>query len=180
MSILASSNMFVANPAWDVLLRGLLLTSLAMVWVVLLVRLNGPRSFSKMTNFDFVMTVAVGSLLASASQSTSWLAYLQSLTAMVALFVVQHIVARLRMASDSIDQLVQNSPVILMTDGVIDQQALDQTRVAKDDLIAKLREANVLDFSQVRHVVLETTGDISVMHGDECDQELLRGTRQLT
>lgn len=67
--------MFSAIPTLDLLLKGLLLTTMGMFWVVLLVRVNGLRSFSKMTNFDFVMTVAVGSLLASASQTNSWSAF---------------------------------------------------------------------------------------------------------
>lgn len=171
--------MFIAEPTLDVFLRGLVLTSLAMVWVVMLVRLNGLRSFSKMTNFDFVMTVAVGSLLAGASQSTDWSAFAQTLSAMAALFLVQYLTARLRQASNTFKTLVQNNPVVLMRDGVIIHEALTDTRVAKDDLIAKLREANVLDLSQVRAAVLETTGDVSVLHGAVCAEDLLQGTKRL-
>ncbi len=171
--------MFIAEPTLDVFLRGLVLTSLAMVWVVMLVRVNGLRSFSKMTNFDFVMTVAVGSLLAGASQSTNWNAFAQTLSAMATLFLVQYLSARLRKASNTFKTLVQNSPVVLMRDGVIIHEALTNTRVAKDDLIAKLREANVLDLSQVRAVILETTGDVSVLHGDVCSEELLQGTKRI-
>ncbi|MCA1789829.1 MAG: DUF421 domain-containing protein [Thioalkalivibrio sp.] len=169
--------MFIAEPLLDVLLRGLVLTTLAMIWVVLLVRVNGLRSFSKMTNFDFVMTVAVGSLLAGASQSTTWPAFAQTLAAMATLFLVQFLSARLRKASNTFATLVQNTPVLLMRDGVIIHEALASTRVAHDDLIAKLREANVLDLSQVRAAILETTGDVSVLHGDACAEELLQGTR---
>lgn len=150
-----------------------------MVWIVILVRINGLRSFSKMTNFDFVMTVAVGSLLAGASQSTHWLAFVQTLTAMGALFLVQYLTARFRKASDAFESLAQNQPVVLMRDGVIIDKALAETRVARDDLIAKLREANVLDFSEVRAVVLETTGDISVLHGEACSEELMQGTTRV-
>lgn len=171
--------MFTAEPTLDVFLRGLALTSLAMVWVVILVRVNGLRSFSKMTNFDFVMTVAVGSLLAGASQSTDWRAFAQTLSAMATLFLVQYLSARLRKASSTFEKLVQNNPVVLMRDGVIIHEALAITRVAKDDLIAKLREANVLELSQVRAAILETTGDVSVLHGDACAEELLKGTRRL-
>lgn len=64
--------MFTSIPSFDLILRAVLLTTLAVMWMILLVRLNGLRSFSKMTNFYFVVTVAIGSLLASASQSTSW------------------------------------------------------------------------------------------------------------
>ena len=169
--------MFTAEPTLDLVLRGLLLTALAMFWVVVLVRVNGLRSFSKMTNFDFVMTVAIGSLLAGASQSTSWSAFVQTILAMAALFAVQYATARMRKASDTFEALMQNKPIVLMRDGKILHEALAETRVARGDLIAKLREANVLDLSKVRAVILETTGDISVLHGDNCSESLLQGTR---
>ncbi|MGB3773770.1 MAG: YetF domain-containing protein [Leeuwenhoekiella sp.] len=60
-----------------------------------------------------------------------------------------------------------NNPVLLMKDGIVLYDNLKKTNVGEDDLIAKLREANVLDFSQVRAVVLESTGDMSVLHTSE-------------
>lgn len=171
--------MFIEDPWWlEAVIRGLVLTTAAMIWVVLLVRVNGLRSFSKMTNFDFVMTVAVGSLLAGASQSTQWSGFVQSLSAMAGLFLVQYLAARIRKSSDVLESLIQNTPIVLMRDGEILEQALVSTRVARSDLIAKLREANVLDFDQVRAVILETTGDISVLHGEHCAQQMLEGIRQ--
>ncbi len=171
--------MLTSDPTLDVVLRGLVLTALTMIWVVVLVRINGLRSFSKMTNFDFVMTVAVGSLLAGASQSTSWRPFLQTLVAMAALFLVQYSAARMRMASTTIARILQNQPVILMRNGVIIEKALVATRVSEEDLLAKLREANVLALSDVRAVILETTGDISVLHGEHLSERLLQGTRRV-
>ena len=132
-----------------------------------------------MTNFDFVMTVAMGSLLAGASQSSEWTGLLQTLTAMASLFAVQYLVAFLRQRSTMLDELVQNRPVILMKNGVILHDALKETRVRKEDLIAKLREANALDLSRVQAVILETTGDISVLHGAACDEMLTQGVREI-
>ena len=171
--------MFTSYPMLDVILKGLLLTAMGMVWVVVLVRINGLRSFSKMTNFDFVMTVAVGSLLASASQTNNWEAFLQAMIAMATLFLVQSVTARMRRQSDTIEAVMQNKPVILMRNGQIIESALAETRVARSDLMAKLREANVLDIQQVKAVVLETTGDISVLHGHHCADEILEGTRSI-
>ena len=171
--------MFTSYPMLDVILKGLLLTAMGMVWVVVLVRINGLRSFSKMTNFDFVMTVAVGSLLASASQTNNWEAFLQAMIAMATLYLVQSVTARMRRQSDTIEAVMQNTPVILMRNGQIIESALAETRVARSDLMAKLREANVLDIQQVKAVVLETTGDISVLHGHHCADEILEGTRSI-
>ncbi len=171
--------MFVNDPLADLFLRSMALTAIAMFWVVLLVRVNGLRSFSKMTNFDFVMTVAIGSLLAGASQSTDWISFVQTILSMAMLFIVQFTTATIRKKSTTFESFMQNQPALLMKDGVILHAALKATRVAETDLIAKLREANVLDLTQVRAVVLETTGDISVIHGDSCSVELLQGVRMV-
>jgi len=169
--------MFVSSDFLDLILRTVLLSSLALCWVVTVVRCVGLRAFSKMTVFDFVVTVAIGSLLAGASQATEWSGFIQASLAMASLLGMQYIAARLRKTSDRFEQVLQNSPVLLMRDGAFIEDALTHTRVAKSDLIAKLREANVLDFDEVRAVVLETTGDISVIHGDALNEQLLDGVQ---
>ncbi|WP_225425542.1 DUF421 domain-containing protein [Pelagerythrobacter rhizovicinus] len=158
--------------------RGLLLAVAALAWVVLLVRVNGLRSLSKMTSFDFVMTIALGSLVAGASQADNWSGFAQPLVAMAGLFLAQWGAARLRRISPAIENVIQNEPVLLMRDGEILRDALDRTRVAESDLFAKLREANVSDLSQVRAVVLETTGDVSVLHGETTSERLLEGVER--
>lgn len=171
--------MFLLNEALDTVARAAILSTVAVCWIVVVVRVVGLRAFSKMTAFDFVVTVAVGSLLAGASQAKSWSDFAQPALAIAALLCVQYIAARIRKSSSRFEEFVENSPVLLMRDGKILTSALDMTRVAEDDLIAKLREANVLRFSQVRAVVLETTGDISVLHGDDLEPRLLDGVKRL-
>lgn len=173
----AGISMFVSQPTLDTILRGGILATLAIVWVVTLVRVNGLRSFSKMTSFDFVMTVAMGSLVASSSQSTNWSTFLRASVSMAALFLVQFSAAFARESSNKLKRIMQNEPVILMQDGVIFDDALAKTRVSRDDLIAKLRGANVRDFQSVHAVILETTGDISVLHGGSFSDDLHQGTR---
>lgn len=171
--------MFVADPTLDIVLRGLILTALAMIWIVILVRVNGLRSFSKMTNFDFVMTVATGSLLAGAGQSTDWAGFGQAAAAMAALFIVQFTAAKLRKVSDTVESVMQNEPVLLMRNGEFERTAMQRERVAESDLVAKLREANAIDMSKIHAVVLETTGDVSVLHGDDkMDARLIENVRR--
>lgn len=54
-----------------------------------------------------------------------------------------------------------------MKDGKVIQKNLDKCRVTVSDLKAKLREANVIQLSEVKAVVFESTGDISVLHGSD-------------
>ncbi|WP_458790914.1 DUF421 domain-containing protein [Yoonia sp. MH D7] len=165
--------MFFEDTIGDAITKGLLLSGLGLVWVIFLVRIVGLRSFSKLTNFDFVITVAMGSLLAGASQSETWPSLLQTLSAMSCLFAVQYAVSWLRHRAPTFDALVQNTPTLLMKNGVILYEALRTTRVTEEDLMAKLREANVMEISSVRAVVLETTGNVSVLHGDHLDETLI-------
>ena len=171
--------MFTDNTWFDIVLRGVLLSIVAIGWIVVLIRVNGLRSLSKMTNFDFVVTIALGSLVAGAAQASDWQGFVQAMVAMVGLFIVQFMAARLRRASDTVEDLMQNDPVFLMRDGEFFDEALRTTRVAKSDLVAKLREANVLDLSQVRAVVLETTGDVSVLHGEQLQETLVENVKRL-
>lgn len=170
--------MFFDSDTLDLLARAVLLSAIALGWVIFVVRVIGLRAFSKMTAFDFVATVATGSLLAGACQATSWLEFLQPTLAIGALLGSQYVVARLRLRSKDFERVVENEPVLLMRDGVILEEALVRTRVARADLIAKLREANAMDYAQVRAVVLETTGNISVLHGEALSEDLLEGVQR--
>ena len=171
--------MFDLPVSLEIVARGVLLTAAALLWVVALVRLVGLRSFSKMTAFDFVATVAMGSLLAAAATASSWRAYAQVAVAMLALLAVQALLALLRRKSDRLRRLIGNTPVLLMEDGVFCEEALRATRVAREDVLAKIRAANALQLGDVRAVVLENTGDISVLHGAGVDERVLDGVKRL-
>lgn len=97
--------------------------------------------------------------------------------AIASLFSTQYLVSRLRKSSDPFEAAIGNTPVMLMRNGEFIEGALDRTRVSRNDMIAKLREANVLDISTVRAAVLETTGDVSVLHGDRLDEAVLEDVK---
>ena len=134
--------------------------------LILLTRVVGLRSFSKMSSFDFAMTIATGSVVATTILSKSP-TVAQGLAALASIFSLQFIVALARRKSDTFASVVDNEPVLLMKDGEVLEPALDETRVTRSDLWEKLREANCMKTDQVRAVVLESTGDISVLHSSE-------------
>jgi uncharacterized membrane protein YcaP (DUF421 family) len=75
--------------------------------------------------------------------------------------------------------VVDNRPILLVRDGRFIDDALDEARVTRSDVYAKLRQANVHSMSEVLAVVLETTGDISVLYGDEpLQRELFDNVRE--
>ena len=84
--------------------------------------------------------------------------------------------------SKTLSKLLTNAPVMLMYEGEILYENLEKTNVGEDDLIAKLREANALNFSEVKAVILESTGDMSVLHSKDdsnLEDRILKGVKGL-
>lgn len=150
------------------------------VVLILFTRLSGVRTFSKMSSFDFAVTVAIGSLIASTILTKSPPLF-QSVVAMGTLFVIQISIASFRETS-FMRNLVDNKPILLMRGSEILEPNMKKAKVTRDDLLGKLREANVTQFSQIKAVVMETTGDISVLHHEgenhELEEELLKDVRK--
>jgi uncharacterized membrane protein YcaP (DUF421 family) len=103
----------------------------------------------------------------------------QGIAALVGLFAAQKLYGRWRLHGG--DALTDNDPVVLMRGSQVQWEALRASGVTVDDLRAKLREANVLAYDQIRAVVMESTGDIAVLHGEaggtQLDPDLLTGVR---
>ncbi|MGB3143471.1 MAG: YetF domain-containing protein [Maribacter sp.] len=132
------------------------------VSVIIMTRICGKRSFSKMSSFDFAMTVAVGSIIATTILSKS-VSLIYGIVGNIAVYLLQIGAAYIR-RNDVVKKLMDNELLLLMDGPIILEDNLRKGRVAKSDLRAKLREANVTELSEVKAVIFETTGDISVLH----------------
>lgn len=169
---------FLAPPST---LLAVVLTAAAVYALVLLyTRVAGLRSFAKMSSFDFAMTVAIGSMVASAILNKNP-PLVQSAVGIAAIYALQYGVGAARRRWPWVQHLVDNEPLLLMDGPEMLRENMRKGRVTEDDLWAKLREANVLRLDQVRAVVMETTGDITVLHGEaggtDLQPRLLTGVR---
>lgn len=147
--------------------------------VIFYARLVGIRSFAKMSGFDFAMTIATGSVIASVALNRS-VALPVGLAVLGVLFFFQWLLARLRLHTRWVSPVIDNQPILVLREGQILEDNLRRSAITRDDLAAKLREANVLQMSHARAVIVETTGDVSVLHGNPdvvIDDELLLGVR---
>lgn len=143
---------------------GAILITAAVIYLVVIImtRICGKRSFSKMSSFDFAMTVAIGSIIATTILSKS-VSLADGIIGIVAVYLLQ-IGAAFARRNNTVKKLMDNTPLLLMDGETILEENLLKGRVAKSDLRAKLREANITELSEVKAVIFETTGDISVLH----------------
>ncbi len=153
--------------------------SAAAVFAALLVltRLMGLRSFSKMSSMDFATTVALGAILATTILSDDTPVLVGAL-AFALLFGLQFVVSRLRMVSPRVERLLETSPLLLVAHGVPIRAHLDAVRMTDSDLQAKLRGGGVRQLSDVLAATLETSGDVSILlTGEPVDAWLFAGVR---
>ncbi len=127
-------------------------------------KLAGLRSFSKLSSFDFVVTVAIGSIVSSVIILED-VSLVRGAVALAVLFAIQETIGRLRLRYEFVARSVGNVPMLLMDGPRVLHDNLKRVRVSEDEVRARLRDAGVLTLSSVRAVVMETTGELSVMVG---------------
>lgn len=138
--------------------------------IIILTRFAGKRSFSKMSNFDFAMTISIGAMIATTILSPS-VTFLQGLTGLTAIFLLELISNYLRQFR-VFRKLIDNTPLLLMDGPEILHKNLKKVKLSEEDLLSNLRRANIVQLSQVKAVVFENTGEISVLHSDNSSVQL--------
>jgi uncharacterized membrane protein YcaP (DUF421 family) len=148
------------------LIRVVIVGLLAYGSLILVLRLSGKRSLAKLNAFDFVVTVALGSTLASVLLSSD-VALLEGLVAFGLLALLQWIVARLSIASSGFRKLVRSQPRLLLEHGRFREEAMAAERITQDEIVAMVRSAGIGQIEDVGAVVLETDGSLSVIRSSD-------------
>lgn len=144
------------------LVRVLVVGLLAYVWLVLVLRISGKRTLAQLNAFDFIVTVALGSTLATVELSSS-VAWTEGALALALLAALQFIAAWLSVRVPWMRTVITSEPALLLRDGHLIAAALKQERVSEQSLRAAVRAAGVGGLELVAAVVLETNGTLSVI-----------------
>ena len=148
--------------SWHDLLRLLIVGTLAYMGLVLLLRVSGKRTLSKMNAFDFVVTVALGSTLSSVVLSND-VSLSEGLLAFALLCALQYIVAKASLKWRGFRALIKSEPRLLLFRGEFIRLALREERVSQDEVASAVRTAGGASLHDVEAVVLETDGSFSVV-----------------
>ncbi len=147
---------------WDSLARTLIIGVLAYVALVFFLRVSGKRTLSKMNAFDLVVTVALGSTLATVLLNKE-VALAEGALAFALLIGLQFIVTWSSVRARWVRQLVTGEPRILFYRGEYLPQAMRVARVTQDEIQAAVRSAGLPSLQDAEAVVLETDGSFSVV-----------------
>lgn len=156
------TELFTPQGGWSLrlILRTVLSSLLLLGYVIVLARTFGSRTFASFTSFDFLVNIAAGSLVASAILGQS---IVEAGLSLLVLVLAQWAISAWGARSEAVQATVDNSPVVLVENGVLRGDAMRRSRVARATLDQKMRDAGVTDLPDVKFAVLESGGTISVV-----------------
>lgn len=159
--------MFFAG--WEPIGRVLIVGVLAYIGLVMLLRISGKRTLSKMNAFDLVVTVALGSTLATILLSRET-ALVEGMAALGLLVALQFVVTWSSMRAKWVSRIVKSEPALLLHRGAFLDGALRRERVTREEVLAAIRGSGAATIEEVSAVVLETDGSLSVVSKGDTPQ----------
>jgi uncharacterized membrane protein YcaP (DUF421 family) len=144
------------------LYRTAIIGVLAYVLLVLMLRVSGKRTLAKLNAFDLIVTVALGSTLATVLL-TKDVALAEGALGLALLIGMQFVVAWASVRVGWLRRAVRAEPALLLRRGHLLRDAMRDQRVTEGEVLASVRGAGIARLADVEAVVLETDGSISVV-----------------
>ena len=147
---------------WQSFSRILIVGTLAYFGLIFFLVISGKRTLTKLNAFDLVVTVALGSTLATVLLSSS-VSLWEGLLALGLLIFLQFIVTFTSVRWKWFSNLIKEEPVLLYLDGQFLDSALKRERILKEEVLQSARSQGIGSLQEVKAIVLETDGSMSII-----------------
>ncbi len=147
---------------WSGLARTAVVAVLAYLALVVFLRLSGKRTLSKLNAFDLVVTVALGSTLATILLNAD-VALAEGLLAFACLIGLQYVVTWSSIRWGWVKRGVRAEPTVLVRGGVPVTEALRRERVTEDEALTAVWEAGGRTLAEAEVVILESDGSLTAI-----------------
>jgi uncharacterized membrane protein YcaP (DUF421 family) len=155
--------------SWSDLVRVAVVGVMVYPGLIVVLRLSGKRTLAKMNAFDLIVTVALGSTLATILLSRD-VSLAEGMAALVLLVVLQLAATWLSVRSRRIRAVLKSEPTLLVRDGQLLEHALRAQRITDGEIRQAVRSQGIGGMDQVAAVVLETDGTLSVIPTSQAGQ----------
>ena len=152
----------MVTDSLDTLARTALTCVLAYLGLVLVLRVSGKRTLAALNAFDLVVTVALGSTLATILLSRD-VSVAQGMVAFLTLVGLQYVVAWSSVRVRLVRTGVRSTPVALVVHGRYRTDAMVAERVTESDVAQAVRREGMGSVTSLAAVVLETDGSLSII-----------------
>ena len=148
--------------SWQELFRVAVSALLVYVFIVVGIRFMGKRSTAQMNNFDWIVTVALGSIVGSAIILKD-VVLVEVFLAMGLLLGLQYAVTKAAVRWNVVSRSVRAPPTLLFYGGIFHEEVMFKERVTRSEIEGAAREAGYSDLSSVQAVILESSAKLSIL-----------------
>lgn len=138
---------------------------LAYFTLFLFIRIAGKRTLAKLTAFDFVVTVTLGSTLSSMILNKVTL--VEGAVALVVIISLQYFLAWTARESKTLEKVINSSPTMVFYRGKFLKEAMAKEVLTEEEIYSEFRKYRMLDVDQVEAVVMELNGELTVIKKTE-------------
>lgn len=137
-------------------------TLLAFFAILFITRILGRQQLSQLTIHEYINGITFGSIAATMATDVSQRTW-QHLIGLFLFGFLTFLVSYVSMKSRKASKIIQGEPVLVIQDGKILEKNLQRFYYSIDDLTHLLRQKDVFDINAVKHGILETTGELSII-----------------
>lgn len=131
------------------------------VTILLSLKFMGKREIAQISLFDFAIILIISDILViGIDKDNEW--FWHCLIGVVVLTCIQRFIAFLILKNRKVRLLFDGNESILIYDGKLNVNEMKKQRYNMDDLITQLRINNVSSIKEVKYLILENNGSISV------------------
>lgn len=122
----------------------------------------GKRAIGELPIFDFLIILTLGAVV-GADIADPDIKHLPTAVAIVAIGLLQRLVANWKISNRKIGRLITFEPTVVIQDGKFLNQNLKKSRYSIDNILQMLREKSVFDINDVETAIIEANGSLSVL-----------------
>ena len=146
----------------DKLGRIVLTTVMVYVLVVLTTKISGKRSTSQLNNFDWIVTVMIGSLGASTILLKD-IPFIEGMSSIVVLYLLQFLVTKYASISPQFSSFILSEPRIVFYQGQFLPDAMRAERLTRQEIECAMRSEGIHRFDNVEAIVFESDAKLTII-----------------
>ncbi|MGP5541999.1 DUF421 domain-containing protein [Psychrobacter celer] len=146
----------------DKLGRIVLTSVMVYVLIVLVTKVSGKRSTSQLNNFDWIVTVMIGSLGASTILLKD-VPFIEGVSSILVLYLLQFLVTKYASVSPQFSNFILSEPRIVFYQGQFLPDAMRSERLTRQEIECAMRSQGINSFDDVEAVVFESDAKLTII-----------------
>ncbi len=155
---------------WQTLYHIAICSVISYLALFLFIRISGKRTLAKLNAFDFVVAVTLGSTLSSMILMKVTVS--EGCLALIIIIALQYLLAFLAKRSKTMENAINSTPTLLFYNGHYIKDTMKKELITKEEILAEIRRYRIERIEDVRAVVMELNGELTVIKKSIHDSQL--------